>query len=711
MPRSGATTADEAVAAASQPPSASLAPSRTSLVVAFVLAVVAAGGPRLWQVAGTVPLGWNDTTDFLSSSRAPWSSSELWAGRRPVAVPALLKLVGADLTAYVHWQVGLAVACWAALAVSVATVVPGRARWPAAAAVVAFSLTSPVTMWERSVLSESLALSLLALVLAAAIQVARGVTGRRVAALLVAAALWSATRDSHASVLLVGGAAALVAVAVWWVRARRHGDRDEAPRGRALWAVLGGGLVVIALVAAWGSARGERHAFPMRNVYEVRVLPYPERVEWFADHGMPQAEEFMGPDARVPYREQGLPPVVYVGDDDAELGPWLDWVGSDGRLAFARFVASHPTFVVTEPLRTPERAFNNARGDRGFYAPPDMRAVPAVDRVLALSTPLVLVVAAAALAWVAGRRRWTPAFVAGSVAAALAVPHGVLAWHSDGMETARHLAVPAAQLHAGVLLMAVGAVGAPLTRQGKGRSRPGYGRDMADETPLTIHRPSTPPIGGVVVVQEAFGITDHIEDVCRRLADVGWLAVAPHLYHRTGDPVLPYDDFSQVAPHAGELTPESILADVDAALAFIEDAGFPADVAGVVGFCMGGTVALAAAVERQVGAAVSFYGGGVAKSRFGFPALVDAAPKLRAPWLGLYGDRDSGIPVEQVEQLREAAAQADVPTEVVRYEAAGHGFNRDGSDAYDEAASTDAWERMLDWFARHLTTGATEVSG
>jgi carboxymethylenebutenolidase len=234
---------------------------------------------------------------------------------------------------------------------------------------------------------------------------------------------------------------------------------------------------------------------------------------------------------------------------------------------------------------------------------------------------------------------------------------------------------------------------------------------MADDTPLTIRRPDTPPVGGVVVVQEAFGITPHIEDVCQRLADVGWLAVAPHVFHRTGDPVLPYDDFSQVAPHFQALTPEDILADVDSALAYIDDAGFPADTAGIVGFCMGGTVALTVAVERQVGAAVSFYGGGVVKGRFGFPALVDSAPRLRAPWLGLYGDRDKGIPVEDVERLREAATQAEVPTDVVRYAHAGHGFNRDGSPDHVEAAAADAWARTLDWFATNLTTGATEVGG
>jgi carboxymethylenebutenolidase len=232
---------------------------------------------------------------------------------------------------------------------------------------------------------------------------------------------------------------------------------------------------------------------------------------------------------------------------------------------------------------------------------------------------------------------------------------------------------------------------------------------MADETPLSIHHPEHTAVGGVVVVQEAFGVTDHIEDVCRRLAHVGWVAVAPHVFHRTGDPVLPYDDFSQIMPHMSALTPEGLLADVDAALAYIEGAGFPIDTAGIVGFCMGGTVALATAVERQIGGAVTFYGGGVAKGRFGFPPLVEMAPRLRAPWLGLYADEDQGIPVDDVERLAAAAATAEVRTEVVRYPAAGHGFHRDGTAPYVEDAANDAWMRMLDWFADTLTTGATDA--
>ena len=421
-------------------------------VVAFVATVLVGAGVRWWQVSGRSPLGWNDTADFLDGSGAPWASLELWAGRRPPGAAVVLKLVGGDIDTYVRAQAAFAAVCWAALAASVATVMTGWARWPAVVAVAGLSLTTPVTMWDRSVLSESLAVSALALVAAATVQLARDLTWARVAAVLAASAVWLATRDSHAVVALAGGAVLLAAAAVLWWRAR---PAPLTPTPRRL-AGLGAGGVVLGLLVVAGSAHGERHHFPTRNLYEVRVLPYPDRVQWFADRGMPQAEVFAGPDARTPHAEAGIPPVMFVGDDDAELRPWLDWVESDGRAAFARYVATHPLYLVTEPLRSPERAFNNALGDREFYRPLDTPRVPLVDRVLALPTAVVLLVAALVGGWAIGRGRWAPALAAGAALGALAVPHGLVAWHSDGMETARHLMVPALQLHLGVLLLVLG---------------------------------------------------------------------------------------------------------------------------------------------------------------------------------------------------------------------------------------------------------------
>jgi carboxymethylenebutenolidase len=213
------------------------------------------------------------------------------------------------------------------------------------------------------------------------------------------------------------------------------------------------------------------------------------------------------------------------------------------------------------------------------------------------------------------------------------------------------------------------------------------------------------PKGAVIVIQEAFGLTPHIEDVTARLGAAGWVAVAPALFHRQGSPVFDYEDLSAVMAVFKDVRAADILTDVDAALAFLAAEGFSTAQCAIVGFCMGGSVTLHAAVAHPFGAAVTYYGGGVATGRFGFPSLVDAAPGLQSPWLGLFGDLDQGIPVEDVEQLRTAAATASVPTEIVRYADADHGFNCDDRPkVYNPDAATDAWSRTLAWFEQHVAT-------
>jgi carboxymethylenebutenolidase len=209
--------------------------------------------------------------------------------------------------------------------------------------------------------------------------------------------------------------------------------------------------------------------------------------------------------------------------------------------------------------------------------------------------------------------------------------------------------------------------------------------------------------GSIVVVQEAFGVTPHIQSICRRLAASGYAALAPALFHRVGSPVLDYGDFDAVRPAMASLTAGGIEIDLDAAFGELKNRGFGDARTGIVGFCMGGTIAMFAATEWRLGAAVTFYGGGVAQGRFGFPSLLDVAPDLRTPWLGLYGDLDSGIPVDEVEALRRVTDAAPVPTEIVRYPEAGHGFNCDDRpDAFHEPSATDAWRRTLAWFEKNL---------
>ncbi|MDA8046799.1 MAG: dienelactone hydrolase family protein [Actinomycetota bacterium] len=214
--------------------------------------------------------------------------------------------------------------------------------------------------------------------------------------------------------------------------------------------------------------------------------------------------------------------------------------------------------------------------------------------------------------------------------------------------------------------------------------------------------PSQSARAAVVVIQEAFGVNHHIEDVTRRFAAEGYRAVAPHLFHRSGDPKLGYDDIGQVMPHMGALSAQAIYDDLDATFAYLEGAGFAPARTGIVGFCMGGTVTFYAALRYPLGAAVTFYGGGVAQGRFGFEAQTELGADLRTPWLGLYGDQDKGIPVDEVELLRTATAAAPVPTEIVRYPDAEHGFHCDARDSYHASSAEDAWRRTLDWFAHHI---------
>ncbi len=138
-------------------------------------------------------------------------------------------------------------------------------------------------------------------------------------------------------------------------------------------------------------------------------------------------------------------------------------------------------------------------------------------------------------------------------------------------------------------------------------------------------------------------------------------------------------------------------------VAHLHGAGWDDTAVGTVGFCFGGRVTFLAALRRKLGAAVGFYGGGIVTQRFPqFPPLVGEVSELQTPWLGLFGDRDPSIPVEDVEQLRDALKSAPVPTEIVRYAEAGHGFHCDQRDAHDEAAAKDGWNRTLAWFETHM---------
>ncbi|MBI2823522.1 MAG: dienelactone hydrolase family protein [Planctomycetia bacterium] len=212
------------------------------------------------------------------------------------------------------------------------------------------------------------------------------------------------------------------------------------------------------------------------------------------------------------------------------------------------------------------------------------------------------------------------------------------------------------------------------------------------------------PFPVVLVVQEIFGVHEHIKDICRRLAKLGYLAVAPELYARQGD-VSKIENIAEIiAKVVSKVPDEQVMSDLDAAVAWAKKSG-KGDTAklAVTGFCWGGRIVwLYAAHNPSVKAGVAWYGRLVGPADELHPKHpVDVAASLKAPVLGLYGGADQGIPVDTVEQMRKAVKEADKTAEIVVYEGAPHGFYADYRPTYRKEHADDGWKRLLAWFKKH----------
>jgi len=213
------------------------------------------------------------------------------------------------------------------------------------------------------------------------------------------------------------------------------------------------------------------------------------------------------------------------------------------------------------------------------------------------------------------------------------------------------------------------------------------------------------PFPVVLVVQEIFGVHEHIEDVCRRLAKEGYLAVAPELFARQGD-VSKLTDVQEIVRTVVARVPDAqVMGDLDAALAWAASTG-KGDAArvAVTGFCWGGRITwLYAAHSATLRAGVAWYGRLVSEPTPLQPrSPVKLAVDLKAPVLGLYGGRDEGIPLAHVEAMREALRKAgDTASRIEVYPDAPHGFHADYRPSYREADAKAAWGKMLAWFRRH----------
>lgn len=215
----------------------------------------------------------------------------------------------------------------------------------------------------------------------------------------------------------------------------------------------------------------------------------------------------------------------------------------------------------------------------------------------------------------------------------------------------------------------------------------------------------------VLVVSEIFGVHEYIADVTRRFAHAGYLAIAPELFVRQGDP----NDYGELAKLQSELiakVPDSqVMGDLDACLRWAKENGGNPSHAGITGFCWGGRITWLYSMHNpHIKAGVAWYGrleGNPTATTPKHP--IDAVGQLKAPVLGLYGEADTGIPVASVERMKAALAQAaqsgNLPakqSQFVVYPKAPHAFHADYRASYQAEPAKDGWSRALAWFKKNL---------
>ena len=214
--------------------------------------------------------------------------------------------------------------------------------------------------------------------------------------------------------------------------------------------------------------------------------------------------------------------------------------------------------------------------------------------------------------------------------------------------------------------------------------------------PAYIARPDGTPTSGIMVFQEAFGVNAHIRSVADRFAAMGFLAIAPELFHR----VAPgfegsYTDYEPVRAIMAQLTTEGMNEDIAATHAWLLAQGIASERTAAVGYCMGGRVAYMANSLVQLGAAASYYGGGIA------PDLLPLARTQRAPILMFWGGLDTHIPPEQYRAVADALTEAGATHEQVIFSQADHGFNCDARASFNAIASRQAWALVREFFASY----------
>jgi len=212
-----------------------------------------------------------------------------------------------------------------------------------------------------------------------------------------------------------------------------------------------------------------------------------------------------------------------------------------------------------------------------------------------------------------------------------------------------------------------------------------------------VSEPKTKAKAGIIVLQEAFGVNNHIKDLTKRFAEEGYVAIAPELYHRTA-PVgwtCDYQDFTPARPHISALKEDGTVADVQACFDWLTTSANLSAVA-CVGYCLGGRAAFISNSKIPLKAAISYYGGRIA------PDHLNLAAKQIAPLLFFWGGQDKHIPPEQIHTVMAALSEAKKSFINVEISYADHGFFCDERGTYNKAAAQLSWTTTIEFLKSHM---------
>ena len=377
------------------------------------------------QALSVPPVIWQDSTAYAAVTSSSLFRAASWAGARPPFVPLVIRMVGSG-GGFVILQTAIA---WGSLIISIGLHARSATyRVTSAVMVLGIASSNPVTLWNGSVLSESLAISTLVLMVSALLWAAKGITATRILLACGAALCFAAIRDSDIATVAFTALGCSVLSFV-----HRRANRYQSSQ----WILLSVVLLSVVLATGAGVVFSGRGATNVADVYSVRIFPFPNRVRWFAAHGMPQATAIDQLASTTPSSSSDTAKTLFVLGT-AKFVHLSQWFESRGESIYLLYLLTHPGYDFTAPLVRPELSFNFAHGNLYFYEAQGWTNFPGSEFFWPPLTQLIMiaVITGALAIW---RRSWrNPAWRVAIMIAVVGVLTMYVAWHGDGQETTRH---------------------------------------------------------------------------------------------------------------------------------------------------------------------------------------------------------------------------------------------------------------------------------